>query len=86
MKKVLVFLVTLILIFGLVGCTQTNELPKGKVKRIDVICDWNNDMSRTFAGGEFEYINETTIKYIDDEGNLYYLSTSTISFLLVDEE
>ena len=78
-----VFFVTIILLFSLSGCVSSDsELPSGRASEVRI----NNGNSYWDLGsGNFQYISDTTIKFVrDSDGKVYYLSTSTIIDIIVE--
>ena len=82
MKKIIIYLLLIILCcIGFAGCST--NLPKGKVD--EIVFFSNEGKIIKWTGGKFEYISETTIKYIDVEGNIYYFSIDSLCFIKVED-
>ena len=79
MKKLIALLLILITVFALTACSAS--LPKGEASNIRVSYgDSFWDMGR----GKFEYINETTVKFIRTYDNsVYYISSDNLVFIEV---
>lgn len=80
MKKILIISICIfITLLAFTGCNSNNSsLPKGRASSIYIIDNDRRDM----GSGEFEYLNETTIKFISDEDKrTYYFSTSNLYYI-----
>lgn len=84
MKKIAAIILAIILTLTLTACSSSS-LPKGRASKITGISSGGGTW--TLKSGYFEYINETTIKYISDEdGTTYYLSTGTLIYIIEETE
>ena len=77
MKKLACLILTIVMLFALCSCSPGGSLPKGRAKTISFI-----------SGGasydiDFEYINETTVKIVETNGNIFYYPISSIEYIRV---
>lgn len=84
MKKVIAIILAIVFAFALTACSN-GSLPKGKASEITGMSSGGGTWS--FGSGYYEYINETTIKFIrDKDGKTYYLSAGTLMYIIEETE
>lgn len=86
MKKIsaIILVCLLIIVSMLSGCSSNkNILPKGRASDVSIM---DSDSKSWFLGsGDFEYLNETTIKFVRDyDQETYYLSASTLRYIVCE--
>lgn len=92
MKKILIVFVLVFSILSLQSCSvlgnnsdepaYSPNLPSGRAREIRVQQD---DYIIDLGPGEFEYVNETTLKVVrDSDGQMYYVSVANLIFITVE--
>ena len=76
--KIIACAVAAVLLLTLAGCSSDVKLPKGKAKRIEFVA--GNELNC-----QFEYVTETTVKIIRENGTVMYVPTSNIERIYVEE-
>ena len=75
MKKVICLITCIILLVALTSCGT--KLPKGEASLIDCGSGFY------IKNATFEYVNESTVKVIDEDGKVYYFPDHQIEYILV---
>lgn len=79
MKKLACLILTIVMLFALCSCSIGGSLPKGHAKNVGLIS------GGSFTDVDFEYINETTVKIVETNGDVYYLPISSIRSIRVEQ-